>query len=277
LEGHLSRYDTIGTTVDSQDNLYLTGRTRGGIPTTAHAYQPEVKPGDCGILNTHEACPDAFLSKYDSKGTLVYSTYLGGSKEDIGFKVSVDSRGNAYLVGTTDSPDFPLVNPVQDHYGGGNDDAFVAVFDPSGQRLAFSTYLGGAGFDWGQDAVLDEASHALYVHGYAQSKDFPVKNPLAIDSLPGNPDNRDQWGDVYLTKIGLEDAGGTTDPGEPPAQPGDVNGDGKVNVSDATLALRIAVGLAQPTLAQLEGADVNDDGKVTVSDATKVLRRAVGL
>jgi hypothetical protein len=63
----------------------------------------------------------------------------------------------------------------------------------------------------------------------------------------------------------------------PPVLLGDVNGDGRVNVQDATLALSIAVGTLTPTAEQNSAADVNPDGKVNVQDATLILRKAVGL
>lgn len=68
-------------------------------------------------------------------------------------------------------------------------------------------------------------------------------------------------------------SGGST----PAVLAGDLNGDGRVNVADATLALRFAVGLATPTAAQLAAGDLNHNGKIDVSDATRILRKAVGL
>ena len=68
-----------------------------------------------------------------------------------------------------------------------------------------------------------------------------------------------------------------TAPGRSPLPSGDLNGDGKVNVQDATLCLRFAVGVGIPTDEQKAAADLNGDGKLNVQDATLLLRKAVGL
>ena len=81
---------------------------------------------------------------------LVRSTYLGGSASERGFggdvDLAVDSRGWLYLAGNTHSTDFPTVRPVQDRLRG-EENAFVAVMAPSGQRLRFASYLGGSAAD----------------------------------------------------------------------------------------------------------------------------------
>src|SRR5438034_9034297 len=75
---------------------------------------------------------------------LVCSTYLGGSSGDEGNDIAVDTAGNAYVTGRTDSPNFPTVNPLQPASGGGVD-AFVAQLNAAGSALVFSIYLGGIG------------------------------------------------------------------------------------------------------------------------------------
>jgi hypothetical protein len=87
---------------------------------------------------------DAFVAQLNPTGSaLVYSTYLGGSGNDQGLGIAVDSSGNAYVTGLTFSSDFPLMNPLQPTYGGGYGDAFVSELNPSGTALVYSTYLGG--------------------------------------------------------------------------------------------------------------------------------------
>ena len=107
---------------------------------------------------------------------LVYSTYLGGSGDDQGHGIAVDSSGNAYVTGYTDSTDFPTANPLQAVYDGG-DDAFVAKLNPAGSALVYSTYLGGRGFDHGFGIAADSGGNA-YVTGTTTSTDFPTANPL---------------------------------------------------------------------------------------------------
>ena len=82
------------------------------------------------------------MTKIDASGTnLSYSTYLGGSGDDCGYGIAVDSGGNAYVTGYTLSSDFPTENPM---YGTktGSYDAFVTKIDASGTSLSYSTYLG---------------------------------------------------------------------------------------------------------------------------------------
>ena len=98
---------------------------------------------------------------------LVYSTYLGGSSDDEGTGIAVDSSGNAYVTGVTQSTDFPTAHPLQAVYGGGMvyGDAFVAKLNPAGSALVYSTYLGGSGVDEGTGIAVDSAGNA-YVTGY---------------------------------------------------------------------------------------------------------------
>jgi hypothetical protein len=108
--------------------------------------------------------------------TLLYSTYLGGSSEDVGVGIAVDSFGDAYVTGYTLSTDFPTSNPLQatNH---GDYDAFVAALDPTGATLLYSTYLGGSGNDLGRGIAVDSVGDA-YVTGDTLSTDFPTFNPL---------------------------------------------------------------------------------------------------
>src|ERR1019366_1036278 len=121
------------------------------------------------------------LAKYDASrplyiDPLIYSTYLGGSWYDSGSAIAVDSAGNAYVTGVTNSTDFPTMNPLQPANGGGYD-AFVAKINPAGSALVYSTYLGGSGDDWGNGIAVDGAGNA-YVVGQTASTDFPTVNPL---------------------------------------------------------------------------------------------------
>ena len=108
---------------------------------------------------------------------LVYSTYLGGTGNDTGYAIAVDSSGNAYVTGQTQSTDFPTMNPSQPDYGGGVLDAFVAQLNTSGSALVYSTYLGGSDYDAAQAIALDSAGN-IYVTGATLSTNFPTRNPL---------------------------------------------------------------------------------------------------
>jgi hypothetical protein len=109
---------------------------------------------------------------------LVYSTYLGGASGDGGYGIAVDSSGNAYVTGDTNSPDFPTTPGAYDStYNGGS--TFVAKFSPTG-ALIYSTYLGGGSDDYGEDIAVDGSGNA-YVTGSTNSPGFPT-TPGAYDS-----------------------------------------------------------------------------------------------
>jgi hypothetical protein len=146
---------------------------------------------------------DVFVAKLAAAGnSLVYSTYLGGNNREqviIDFAqaadVAVDSLGNAYVTGTTQSADFPAVQRLQAFGGsvctlfpfqsGPCPDAFLAKFDSQGQ-LTFSTPIGGSNNDRGR-AVAVSSDGMAYVGGIAQSPDFPVHQALQ-PALAGGTD-----------------------------------------------------------------------------------------
>jgi hypothetical protein len=161
-----------GIAVDSAGNAYVTGTTYSAdFPTTPGASETTCK--SCGTTNG-----DAFVTKFNPAGSsLIYSTYLGGKKDDYGISIAVDSAGNAYVTGQTASTNFPTKSPLQPAYGGGSYDGFVSKINPSGSALLYSTYLGGNGEDLGQGIAVDAAGDA-YVTGYTTSTNFRTKNPL---------------------------------------------------------------------------------------------------
>src|SRR5207247_5384919 len=116
-----------------------------------------VKGSGSGSINI----PDAFVTKLNPEGSrLSYSTYLGGSRDEIGFSIAVDSFGNAYVTGETISPDFPISNAVQKTIHGSTTDAFVAKLDSTGSTLSYSTYLGGTNGETGYGIALDSHGNA---------------------------------------------------------------------------------------------------------------------
>src|SRR5208337_802676 len=123
------------------------------------------------------------VAGYDPKRALVidpvlsYSTYLGGSDQDVGYGIAVDAAGDAYVTGSTASTDFPTANPLQPSYAGGPYDVFVAKLNPAGSALVYSTYLGGTSEDDGYAIAVDSAGNA-YVTGTTASTNFPTVNPL---------------------------------------------------------------------------------------------------
>jgi hypothetical protein len=130
------------------------------------------------------------VGAYDSSRTLVidpvldYSTYLGGSMDDLGNALAVDSAGDIYVTGDATSVDFPTVSPLEPSYGGGTSNAFVAELDPTGSTLLFSTYLGGEAFDRGNGIAVD-ATGSIYVVGKTNSLKFPITPGAFEDSFRG--------------------------------------------------------------------------------------------
>ena len=125
---------------------------------------------------------DAFVAKLNAQGSaLTYAMYLGGTASDGANGVAVDANGNAWVVGTTASLNFPTLNPLRATNAGGND-LFVAKLNAtgsgaSGSALAYSTYLGGSFADNGSGIALDTAGN-VYLTGTTSSNDFPVVNAL---------------------------------------------------------------------------------------------------
>jgi len=176
-------YDTgYGIAVDGSGAAYVTGSTESPNFPTKDPYQGTLTGGT-----------DAFVSKFDAGGSLVFSTFLAGSKGSTAHGIAVDSAGSAYVTGTTSSDDFPRQNAYQNSYGGGGD-AFVTKFSPDGQSLVYSTYLGGSLSEQGQCIAVD-GSGSAYASGWTTSLDFPKVN--AYQPQIGAPG---YW-DLYVTKF----------------------------------------------------------------------------
>jgi hypothetical protein len=128
------------------------------------------------------------LGRYDHSKPLVidpilsYSTYLGGSGDDSILGVHGDLLGNLYVAGQTTSLNFPTAKPYQSKEAG-NSDCFVAKFDPTGQHLIYSTYLGGSGYDRCSGVAVNLLGEA-FVGGWTYSADFPTSHPIQA-SLKG--------------------------------------------------------------------------------------------
>jgi len=161
--------------LDSSNNAYITGVTMSSDFPLINAYQ-----------NTFGGGIDAFISKLSADGsTLVYSTYLGGSENEEGYDIAVDSSDNAYITGMTKSDNFPQTAGCFQTSLKGSRDAFVSKLSVDGSTLMSSTYLGGSsdenanqllgtdyGFGFGGIAV-DNSGNA-YVTGSTASNDFPT-------------------------------------------------------------------------------------------------------
>ncbi|MDF1537406.1 MAG: hypothetical protein P1Q69_00675 [Candidatus Thorarchaeota archaeon] len=126
----------FGDTVDdSMGNIILVGATYSEDFPIKNAYQDH--------LNGNR---DSIIAKFHPNGSLIFSTYFGGSAQELITGVDVDSEDNIIIAGITGSPDYPLVNPLQSTFTGGNEgnaDCFITKFSQDGQSLLFSTFFGG--------------------------------------------------------------------------------------------------------------------------------------
>ncbi len=117
---------------------------------------------------------DVFVSKINSAGSaLAYSTYIGGTKTDIGQGITVDASGRAYFTGYTLSEDFPVAAAYQDTMTSADKpELFVCRLSAVGSSLSYSTYLGGTGSDYGRDIALG-TDGSMFVYGRTLSSNFP--------------------------------------------------------------------------------------------------------
>jgi uncharacterized repeat protein (TIGR01451 family) len=182
----------LGIAVDSSANVYVTGRTNSTLfPAPVSPPFPPFQPNLAGL-------DDAFVAKISmSTKQLVYRTYLGGPAFDVAYGIVVDSGGNAYITGETQSEYFPILGDVhQPTYAGGTD-AFVTVLNASGSALIYSTFLGGLGLDRGQGIAVDGSGQA-YVTGETNS------SPLSFgtfNTLPGGGTYGGGAADAFVTKF----------------------------------------------------------------------------
>ncbi|MCI0626203.1 MAG: SBBP repeat-containing protein [Acidobacteria bacterium] len=153
--------------VDGSGNAYVAGETDSSdFSTTSNA-----------LMQTHGGGLDGFVLKVRTTAfradSLVYATYLGGSGNDVIRGIATGSPETIYVTGTTDSTDFPSLNPAQTAFGGGASDAFAAKLDSPGTSLIYATYLGGDGFDSGE-AVARGPQGSVFVAGVTESTNFPT-------------------------------------------------------------------------------------------------------
>ncbi|MFN0123290.1 MAG: SBBP repeat-containing protein, partial [Blastocatellia bacterium] len=221
----------FGVAIDPAGNAYVTGQTKSLNFPVRNALQPRL--GGAERCGSQPNCSwDAFVTKVDSAGAIVYSTFLGGGdagntlSDDYGSDIAVDSSGQAYIAGLTTSTDFPVRNAYQPRGAALNDngdifDGFVSKISATGRELVYSTYLGGRALDSCYGIAVDAAQN-VYVTGATlplsgQENNFPTTPTAFQRTAPGG--NRDGFvtkfnasgsGLVFSTFLG----GGGVDQGE---------------------------------------------------------------
>ena len=209
--------------VDPAGNAYIAGFTTSPDLPVRSAWQA-----------ARRGSQDAFLAKFAADGSVVFATYLGGSGISLARGIAVDGAGNVYAAGSTNATDFPVSGAYQSRQAG-QFDAFVVKLSAEGDRLLYSTFLGGGGSDYA-NAVAVDAAGAAYVAGATGSADFPTRRPLQA-ALRGGEDafvaklSADGASLVYSTYLG--GSGGSA--GAPEAAAGiAVDGAGNAYVAGAT-------------------------------------------
>ena len=159
--------------VDAAGSVYVTGYTNSSdFPTTTGAYDTELSGSN-----------DAFVTKLNSTGTaLVYSTFLGSTSTDLAYGITVDSAGNAYTTGSTNSSGFPTTAGALDTELNGSYDAFVTKLNSAGTDAVYSTFLGGTSSDYAYGVTVDSAGNA-FITGSTNSSGFPT-TAGAYDTQP---------------------------------------------------------------------------------------------
>jgi hypothetical protein len=178
--GSLGYSDTAtAIAVDAAGNSYVTGWTFYDLHGPLFKRFPTLN----AIQPNPRGNKDAFVTKFDTLGKMVYSTYLGGSNDDRADGIAIDSLGNVYVSGQTYSTDFPTSKPFQPTLHG-TSNTFVTVLNAQGTAFIYSTYVGGSGMDAATALALDASGNA-YVTGFTTSLDFPTVYPIRAASSGG--------------------------------------------------------------------------------------------
>lgn len=283
--------------VDAMGFAYIKGETCSDDFPTVNAFQPSFS----GMF-------DVFVTKLDSSGsTLSYSTYFGGSDNELAQGFALDGNGNAYVTGQTFSADLPTMMPLQLFQG--FCDGFAAKLNSTGSDLVYSTYLGGSGFDYGAGLAVDSQGNAFVVGG-TFSLDFPLMGSfqrhkgvqdayiVSLDATGSSLNYSTLLGGSLLDgcgRVALDDSGnayvvGTTRspdfPAEDPFQTnageddgfvakvsvccvlrGDMDGSDGVHIGDLTFLTDYFFRSGTPPTCPEEG-DVNGEGRMNVVDVT---------
>jgi len=244
-----------GIAADSSGNVYVTGYTLSTDFPTKNQYQGDQTEGD------------AFVTRIDTTksgaSSLIYSTYLGGNDQDVGYGIAADSSGNVYVTGYTLSTDFPTKNQYQ-----GNQticDVFVTRIDTTksgASSLIYSTYLGGDDWEYGYGIAADSSGN-VYVTGETWSTDFPTKNQYQL--------YQSFMRDAFVTRIDTTKSGASSliystylgGSADDYAYAIAADSSGNVYVTGETWSTDF------PTKNQYQGDQTDEDAFVTRIDTTK--------
>jgi hypothetical protein len=187
-----------GIAIDGSGDAFVAGWTHSdNFPTTSGAYQTTFAGGN-------GANTDAFVTELNASGkALIYSTYLGGSADDYGYAIALDSSGDAFVTGTTASTDFPHTSGAYQTTNLGGFNAFITKLKADGSGLLYSTYLGGGGSadpEVDGTAIAVDSSGDAYVTGTCTFSDFPT-SPSVQGATGGGVD------DAFITELKADGSG----------------------------------------------------------------------
>jgi hypothetical protein len=170
--------------IDGIGNVYITGQTLSTDFSITSGVLQTTNGGDF----------DVFVTKLNSTGTtLIYSTYIGGTSDELAYGIAVDNSGNTYITGTTGSSNYDITPGAFQTTIGGSIDVFVTKLNSNGDSLLFSTYIGGNGTDAAYAIAIDGSGNA-YTTGYTQSNNYDITSGSYQTTHGG-------YNDLFVTKL----------------------------------------------------------------------------
>jgi hypothetical protein len=186
----------FGIALDGAGNVYLTGVTASpNFPIIGNAISTNLQ----GTPRLGLYPYDVFVVKLDAAGSnLLYSTFIGGTQPDGGNAIAIDGAGQIYVTGVTGSADFPT-NGTTRAFSGATYDAFLLKLTTTSTNLIYSSYLGGAGDDYGFGVAVDSGGSAVVVGLTTSALNFPITNAFQANYAGGSYD-------VFTTKFSPDGA-----------------------------------------------------------------------
>jgi PKD repeat protein len=185
-----------GQGADSASSLACT--PGGGVVVVGTTGSADFPVTSGAVQRQLRGAANAFVVKLGAAGDLQWATFLGGSAWDKGLAVAAMTGGSVVVGGSTSSPDFPAVNPLQAPGPAMQDDGFLAVLTADAASVAFATHLGGpSGLDEVRDVAVDAADNIIAV-GRTGSADFPVLRAYQSSIAGGF---LTCGGDAFVTKL----------------------------------------------------------------------------